>query len=105
MAEYYAFRCCMCPNESALGSAICPGIPNTTHPEPSPCRFVKVYRDSRGWEYFVRGGIGSLEFKTFYRKPGIRREHGWGPVPWRKTFDAAQADLNEQANKRGFSEV
>jgi len=68
------------------------------------CRFVKVFFDIRGWVYFVRAGIGSEEYKTFYRKPGKQSEHGCSIFSWRKSFDAAQADLNREAKKRGWQE-
>lgn len=98
------YRCCMCPRINS-DSPICPGIPGTPHPHPDPCLFVKKYRDSRGWIYFVRSGIGgATTFKTFYQKPG-KNPHGWKPVPWRNSFDEAQADLNREAEKRGWKEV
>jgi hypothetical protein len=34
MKAVRAAMCCMCPG------AICPGIPGTPHPEPSPCRLT-----------------------------------------------------------------
>lgn len=103
--EYLEFRCCMCPQRDSK-SPICPGIPGSLHPDDSPCRFVKVYRDVRGWEYFVRPGISGTTFKTFYRKPGKSAGgHGWRPVAWRDSFDAAQADLNREAKRRGFQEA
>jgi len=103
--EYLELRCCMCPQKDN-SSQICPGIPSTLHSEPTPCRFVKQYRDGRGWLYFVRGGIGGEEYKTFYVSPKSHRSgNGWRCVPWRTTFDEAQADLNRQAKRRGWQEV
>lgn len=104
MPEYLKSRCCMCP-QKIDSSRICPGIPGTPHPNESPCRFVKTYRDSRGWEYFVRSGIGGDTYKTFYRKPGKESSRGWRPVPWRDNFDDAQIDLNVEADIRGWEEV
>ena len=104
MPEYLKFRCCMCP-QKLDSSRICPGIPGTPHPSPSPCRFVKVYRDSRGWEFFVGSGICGDEYKTFYQKPEKFRAYGCRLVPWRDSFDEAQADLNMEAEKRGWEEV
>lgn len=104
MPEYLKFRCCMCP-QKLNSSRVCPGIPGTQHPCPSPCRFVKVYKDKRGWQYFVRSGIGSNAFKAFYRKPNQAGAHGWRSVQWRESFDAAQADLNTEAEKRGWEEI
>jgi hypothetical protein len=102
--EYLAHRCCMCPQINS-DRPICPGIPETPHPEPSPCRFVKRYRDARGWTYFVRAGIGGDTFKAVYHQPDKISPHGWRSVPWRDSFDKAQADLNREAQKRGWQEV
>ena len=109
MTEYLKSRCCMCP-QKIESSRVCPGISGTPHPGPTRCRFVKVYKDKRGWEYAVQSGIGGDTFKTFYRKPGkagkgLLYGHGWRPVPWRDSFDAAQADLNIEAEKRGWEVV
>lgn len=104
MPEYLKHRCCMCPQRNA-SSQICPSIPGVLHPKESPCRFVRQYKDARGFVYFVRPGIGQDTFKTFYRKPGESSEHGWRCVPWRSNVDEAQADLNQEAKKRGWEEV
>lgn len=93
------FRCCLCPQANS-DSRICPAPGGD-----KPCKFVKRYVDDRGWEYFVRPGIGGNTFKTFYLQPGKASAHGWRPVPWRYNFDAAQADLNREAEKRGWEEV
>jgi hypothetical protein len=99
--EYLAHRCCMCPQRNSA-SRICPGIPGKLHPDPSPCRFVKRYRDARGWIYFV-SQVDT--FKVFYRKSGESCAYIWRPVPWRESFDEAQADLNREAEKRSWEEV
>lgn len=104
MPEYLKSRCCMCP-QKLNSSRICLGIPGTPHPDESPCRFVKVYQDKRGWRYFVRSGIGANTFKTFYQNPKQAGSHGWRPVSWRDSFDEAQTDLNREAEKRGWEEV
>ena len=104
--DYPTSRCCMCPNIS-LARTICPGIPGTVHPDPEPCRFVKAYIDNRGWKYCVMAGIGTSSFKARYQKPEKSGETGWKGVvslPWRSSFDEAQADLNAYAQERGFSE-
>lgn len=104
MPEYMGFRCCMCPQRDN-DSPICPDIAGTPHPDSDPCRFVKQYVDDRGWQYFVRGGIGGEQFKTFYRKPGKSAGgHGWRSAPLRNSFDEAQADLNREAKRRGWNE-
>lgn len=104
--EYLSHRCCMCPN---IGKAdkTCPGIPGTGHPDPDPCRFVKSYIDQRGWKYKVMGGISQDSFKARYQKSEKNGSTGWkgvAAVPWQKTFDAAQADLNALAAAKGWSE-
>ena len=104
--EYLEMRCCMCPNIQKQDT-ICPGIPGTLHPSASLCSFVKSYIDSRGWKYKVMSGIGENTFKARYQKPEKHGSVGWkglAAVPWRKTFDEAQADLNAYAKKKGWSE-
>lgn len=101
--EYFKFRCCMCPNVRSPAIRVCPGIINSLHSNDSPCRFVKIYEDNRGWQYFVRGGIGVSHFKVFYRKPGKPDNgHGYKTLPWRDNFDEAQTDLNTLARKKGW---
>lgn len=64
-----------------------------------------VYRDDRGWCYMVRGGIGQMEFKAFYNKPDRYGWHGCRALPWRKTEEEAQQDLDEYAKKKGWKRV
>lgn len=104
--EYRSMRCCMCPNLQKHDNT-CPGITGTLHAEPSPCRFVKSYIDNRGWKYKVVGGIGGDSFKARYQKPEKTGSAGWkglASVPWRDTFDNAQADLNKLAQQKGWAE-
>lgn len=61
-----------------------------------------VYRDDRGWTYMVRGGIGQQDFKGFYNKPGKDGWHGCRALPWRKTYEEAQKDLDDYARKKGW---
>ena len=99
-------RCCLCPN-AQNNSQLCPGIPETPHPEESKCRFVRKYIDRRGWKYKVMSGIGENTFKARYQKPEKNGETGWkglACVPWRSTFDEAQADLNRVAQEKGWNE-
>lgn len=106
MTEYFDTRCCMCPNIEK-GEKTCPGIPGTPHPNTSPCRFVKMYIDDRGWKYKVMSGIGQDSFKARYQKPEKHGNDGWkglAAVPWRKSFDEAQSDLNAYAKRKGLSE-
>jgi hypothetical protein len=103
MPEYLEFRCCMCPQRGS-GSRTCRGIPGAFDTKPTPCRFVKRYEDRLYTIYFVRAGIGKV-YKTFWRLAGKKKEQGWRCVPWCDTFDAAQADLNREAKKRGWLEA
>ena len=84
---------------------ICPGIPGTPHPAASPCRFVLRYRDGRGWKYKVMSGLGGV-WKARYQRPDHQGSVGWkglAAVPWRNSFDEAQADLNRLAEEKGWS--
>ena len=107
LPEYLETRCCMCPNIQR-NDRTCPGVPGSMHSSPSPCRFVKAYVDERGWKYKVMSGIGQNTYKARYQKPEKNGpETGWkglAAVPWRTTFDEAQADLNAYAKKKGWSE-
>lgn len=106
MPEYLKDRCCLCPN-IGKNSTVCPGVPGSLHPVDSPCRFVKCYIDSRGWKYRVMSGIGAETFKARYQKPEKTGSCGWkglAAVPWRKTFDEAQRDLNAYAESKGWRE-
>ena len=103
--EYLEMRCCMCPNIQK-NDKVCP--PGPFHPSPTPCRFVKTYIDDRGWKYKVMSGLGENNFKARYQKPDKHDAYsGWkgvAAVPWRKSFDEAQADLNALAKKKGWAE-
>ena len=104
MPEYRESRCCMCPNVDNRQSTECP--PKPMNPEITPCRFVKTYIDKRGWRYKVMGGLGESNFKGRYQKPG--KKYGWKGIarlPWRKSFDEAQSDLNILAETKGWNEL
>ena len=108
MIEYLKSRCCMCPNSESdkQSLSICPGIIGTLHEQETPCRFVKIYQDNRGWIYSVHSGIGGDTFKTFYLKPGKSGGgHGCSSVDWQNSFDEAQADLNSLAESKKWKEV
>lgn len=52
------------------------------------------------------GGLGENNYKARYQKPG--KKYGWKGVqklPWRKSFDEAQSDLNALAKKKGWREA
>ena len=100
------FRCCMCPNSNTPSSQVCP--PSPFGKGETPCQFVKKYIDSRGWKYKVMGGLGESNYKARYQKPEKSGNIGWKGVaalPWRKSFDEAQADLNALAEKKGWRDT
>lgn len=106
MPDTIFMRCCMCPNIQE-NKRVCPGIPGTPHPQADTCRFVKAYIDSRGWKYKVMSGLGENSYKARYQKPEKHGDYGWkgcAMVPWRKSFDEAQADLNRLAQEKGWKE-
>lgn len=52
------------------------------------------------------GGIGPFDFKARYQKPD--KAGSWKAMknlPWRKSFDEAQSDLNALAKKKGWEEA
>ncbi len=104
--EYRRFRCCLCPNRNDPQKVKCP--PKPFNPEVTPCRFIKAYIDKRGWKYKVMSGMGESNYKARYQKPEKRGDAGWKCVrnlPWRKSFDEAQSDLNALAKKKGWGET
>lgn len=107
MPEYLEFRCCMCPNiHEDPQSDQCPAWLHKK--QRTPCRFVKVYEDKRGWKYRVLAGLGESNYKARYQKPDKSGLDGWHCVrqlQWRKTFDQAQRDLNLLAAKNNWLEV
>lgn len=67
-----------------------------------------AYKDQRGYKYKVMSGIGPYAFKARYQKPEKTGSDGWkglAAVPWRETFEEAQADLDEYAQKKGWEKV
>lgn len=77
--------------------------------DPTPAVEVldkKVYRDNRGWVFFVRSGLGENTFKAFYAKnvEDYQRNircHAVKSLEWRGTENLAQVDLDKYAaNKK-----
>lgn len=77
--------------------------------DPTPAVEVldkKVYRDNRGWVFFVRSGLGENTFKAFYAKnvEDFQRNircHAVKSLEWRGTENLAQVDLDRYAaNKK-----
>jgi hypothetical protein len=104
MPEYLSFRCCMCPNINNPDKVVCPP---SAYEDAGLCRFVKKYIDKRGWKYRVMGGLGENNFKARWQKPEKHGSDGWHCVkqlPRRRTFDAAQSDLNALAKAKQWEE-
>jgi hypothetical protein len=84
-------------------------VPAEEHPDGKSCSFILRFKDDRGWTYFVRAGLGGNQFKPFYKKdpekPAGIGEHAYRNLPWRGTFDGAQADLNKLAQEKGWEVV
>jgi hypothetical protein len=97
----------MCPN-TGKPDITCPGISHTPHPEPSPCKFIKIYRDETGSMIFVSTGLwnSGKTFMSFRRKSPSAGMHRVKSkfLPERKNFDQAQTDLDEYAKKKGWKE-
>ena len=98
---YQAFRCCMCPLHN-LPSRLCPAGKIVTKSDLVQCRFAKAFIDDRGWKYRVLPGLGQNQFKARFQKPGKSSWHCVRQLPWVDGFDAAQADLNKYAEKKGW---
>ena len=67
----------------------------------------KKYIDDRGWKYKVMSGIGDNSFKARYQKPEKTGNTGWrglAAVPWQKSFQEAQMDLDRLAAEKGWKE-
>lgn len=65
----------------------------------------KKYIDDRGWKYRVMSGLGENTYKARYQRPEKQGDVGWkglAAVPWRETREAAQADLDQLAEKKGW---
>lgn len=95
--EVRDFACCMCPAnyDPAFKKGRCDN-----------CNFAVTFEDGRGYQYFVRGGLGDVGFKTFYTVPGKARQKSCQTFKdWRPTFAAAQEDLNRVAKERGWTPV
>ncbi|AFM42991.1 hypothetical protein Desaci_4129 [Desulfosporosinus acidiphilus SJ4] len=69
------------------------------------CQNIRTYQDARGWEYFVRPGIGGDVFKTFYRRLGSKKERGYTHLPWRHSFGEALRDLEQLAALKKWKAV
>lgn len=77
--------------------------------DPTPAVEVldkKVYRDNRGWIFFVKSGLGENTFKAFYAKnvEDYQRNircHAVKTLEWQSSENLAQVDLDRYAaNKK-----
>lgn len=59
---------------------------------------MRIFEDSRGWQYTVRPGLGQETYSVFYRKPG-KSWHSVRVVPWRAREEESENDLIEYATK------
>ena len=64
--------------------------------------FAKTYEDSRGWLYRVMTGVGESNYKARYRKPGTCSWKCCRTLPWQRTAEAAQTDLDKMAARKRF---
>lgn len=67
-----------------------------------------IYIDERGWVFKVMSGLGSNCYKARYNKKGADEKFGWkcaAALPWRDSFEAAQADLDEYAARKGMRKI
>lgn len=80
---------------------------NNSQHDPVPVKVLekKVYRDNRGWVFFVRSGLGENTFKAFYAKnvEDYQRNircHAVKSLEWQSTENLAQVDLDKYAAKK-----
>lgn len=101
------YPCCMCPAQQYdFQKDLCNGETSFLGKLTGKCDFVNTFIDEREWVFFVRAGLGESNYKTFYKKPEQNTMgHAYKSLPWRKTFQEAQQDLNELALKKGWKEV
>lgn len=66
---------------------------------------MKVYEDSRGWQYAVRPGLNPDIYKGFYRKSGKAGWHAVRVLKWHDTPESAEEELAAYAAKHHMHEV
>lgn len=67
----------------------------------------KKYIDDRGWKYQVMSGLGPNAYKARYQRPEKQGDVGWkglAAVPWRRSREEAQVDLDRLAKEKGWKE-
>ena len=63
----------------------------------------KKYVDVRGWRYQVMRGLGESNWKARYQKPGSVSWKCVATLPWRKSAEEAQRDLDQLAAEKGWA--
>lgn len=101
-------RCTMCPDRDGSRSYCCSLFkPDILSGQPYPCKFVKVFADEAGRMLRVcespKHGMFKAHYQTEVSQP-------WKPLvtkflPWRRSFDKAQMDLNFYAAHKGWKAV
>ena len=59
---------------------------------------MRIFEDTRGWQFTVRPGLGRDTYSVFYRKPN-KGWHSVAVIPWRGTKAESEDDLNAYAEK------
>lgn len=98
-------KCCMCPANEDFTENVCTKDTKYLGDIIGICDFKVRWVDDRGWLYFVRGGIGEGNYKTFFKKPDKNGAYGCRAFEWRESFSEAQEDLNQYAICKGWKEV
>lgn len=68
----------------------------------------KKYIDERGWKYRVMLWIADSPrpiYKARYQKPGSASWRCVAALPWQLTEEDAQADLDQMAARKGWTEM
>jgi hypothetical protein len=93
----------MCPNIRKPQFKRCPGRPGTLHPYETDCDFVNIWRNGKGQAVFVAcSRKGYFTSYVFSRKSVVLPLAAGKSLPYRRSFDAAQTDLNLYAQKKGW---
>lgn len=67
------------------------------------CGFLKCYVDSRGTVYFVRPDVSRKGFKTYFVKPGDKKQRDYIKHRFQFSFAEAQTALNVTARGRKWA--
>ena len=67
------------------------------------CSFLRCYVDRRGNIYFIRPGVNTKKFKTYYIKPGDSKLYEYDKHVPQYSFAEAQSALNQTARERKWA--